>query len=76
MADEKNTEQDQQDQNPAKVPGEGDKPAPQNPMDDHGTGGDTDGSEAVGDGPSGGAPTGDTGGTGGEATGDGPSGGA
>jgi hypothetical protein len=49
---------------------------PQNPTEDHG-GGDTGLDEAVGDGPSGGAPA-DTSGSdaGSEAVGDGPSGGA
>lgn len=60
---------------PGKVPGEGAAPAAQDPMDDHGGGDDADGSEAVGDGPSGGAVdppnvTSD------EAAGAGPSGGA
>lgn len=49
---------------------------PQNPLDDHGGGDDIDGSEAIGDGPSGGAPADSGGPVGGDAIGDGPSGGA
>lgn len=66
---------EQEEQFPGKKPGDENKPAEAQPGATTGAGDGTE--EAVGDGPSGGAPSGTTGGGGdSEATGAGPSGGA